>query len=210
MPRRRREADGTVIYHVLNRRVARARLFLADGDYLAFLRTLRQANEREVAQGRPAVEVFALCLMPNHWHLLIRPALDGQLSQWMRWLQVTHTQRYHAAHGTVGEGPLYQGRFKSHPVAEPLPGDAADFQRIAAYMEGNAARAGLVADAAAWPWGSLGLRDRYGPSVGGLLTPPPVPWPEDWRELVNRMSEKGSGVARERRSYSQAAPAGDS
>ena len=200
MPRRPRDAQGGVIYHVLNRRVGRERVFFTDDDYLAFLRVLRGANQRETKQDRPPVEVFSLCLMPNHWHLLVRPTADGQLSPWMRWLQITHTQRYRVAHGTAGEGPLYQGRFKSHPVVEPQAGDAADFRAVAAYVEGNAVRAGLVDDAADWPWGSLAMRSRYGETVGGLLAPPPVPWPEDWREMVNRTAmerraEKGSGVA---------------
>src|SRR6185503_7630558 len=48
--------------------------------------------------------------MPNHWHLVLRPAGDGDLSNFMRWLTVTHTQRWHAHHHTGGTGHLYQGR----------------------------------------------------------------------------------------------------
>ena len=51
--------------------------------------------------------------MPNHWHFVLWPRGDGDLSELMRWLTVTHTQRWHTAHGTAGTGPLYQGRFKS-------------------------------------------------------------------------------------------------
>ena len=38
------------------------------------------------------------------------------LSKFMRWLTVTHTQRWYAHHRTAGTGYLYQGRFKSFPV----------------------------------------------------------------------------------------------
>jgi hypothetical protein len=41
---------------------------------------------------------------------------DGELSEVLRWMTVTHTQRWHAFHGTSGTGPIYQGRFKSFPV----------------------------------------------------------------------------------------------
>ena len=195
MPRRPREAAGNVIYHVLNRRAGRQQLFHHKLDYLAFLRTIRQANGREMQQARPPVEIFSICLMPNHWHLVLRPMHDGQLSAWMRWLQVTHTQRYHAAHQSSGEGPIYQGRFRSHPVEEPQPGDAVAFQSVCAYVEGNAVRAGLCRRVGDWPWGSYAMRAQYGPTVGGLLTPPPVPWPRDWERIIHDFDAKGSGVA---------------
>src|SRR5216683_6012892 len=58
------------------------------------------------------------CVMPNHWHLVVWPERDGDLSEIMRWLTLTHTQRWHAKHHTQGTGPLYQGRFKAFPVAK--------------------------------------------------------------------------------------------
>ena len=54
--------------------------------------------------------------MSNHWHLLVWLRGDGDLSDYMRWVTLTHTQRYHGSHGTAGEGHLYQGRYKSFPV----------------------------------------------------------------------------------------------
>jgi putative transposase len=56
--------------------------------------------------------------MPNHWHLLLWPRRDGELSDFGHWLTRTHTQRWHAHYRNVGMGYLYQGRFKSFPVAE--------------------------------------------------------------------------------------------
>jgi hypothetical protein len=58
------------------------------------------------------------CVMPSHWHLVLWPRGDGDLSEFIRWLTVTHTQRWHAAHQTADAGPLYQGRFKSFPIQE--------------------------------------------------------------------------------------------
>ncbi len=54
--------------------------------------------------------------MPNHWHLLLWPRADGELSEVMRWITVTHTQRWHAHRRSSGTGPVYQGRFESFPV----------------------------------------------------------------------------------------------
>ena len=56
--------------------------------------------------------------MPNHWHLLPLPGRDGELSEFARWLTLTHTQRWHAHRHTAGSGHLYQGRFKSFPVQD--------------------------------------------------------------------------------------------
>ena len=57
-------------------------------------------------------------VMSNHWHFVLWPRGGGDLSEFMRWLTVTHTQRWHAAHHTSGTGPLYQGRFKSFPIQQ--------------------------------------------------------------------------------------------
>ena len=70
------------------------------------------------AKERLPMRVLAWCVMSNHWHFVLWPRGDGDLSEFMRWLTVTHTQRWHAAHRTAGTGPLYQGRFKSFPIQE--------------------------------------------------------------------------------------------
>jgi putative transposase len=46
-----------------------------------------------------------------------RPRRDGELTAFLRWLTHTHTMRWHAHHHTLGTGHMYQGRFKSFPVA---------------------------------------------------------------------------------------------
>jgi putative transposase len=46
--------------------------------------------------------------MPNHWHLVLWPQGDGDLSALLFWLTMTHTQRWRHFRRNVGEGPLYQ------------------------------------------------------------------------------------------------------
>ena len=178
MPRSTRECPGHAVYHVLNRAVARGRIFDTDGDYAAFVKVFRQAVERQeglVAEGKAKrVEVLGWCLMPNHWHLVLYPHGDGELSGFMRWLQMTHTQRWHAARRSAGTGPLYQGRFKSFPVDEQ--GDGGHLPTVVGYVERNAVRAGLSETAAAWPWGSLGRRGKDQNEEPG----PPLMKVEDW------------------------------
>jgi putative transposase len=62
------------------------------------------------------MRLLAWCLLPNPWYLLLWPSPDGDLSAYRRWLTVTHTQRWHAAHRTSGTGVLYHGRFQSFPI----------------------------------------------------------------------------------------------
>jgi putative transposase len=83
--------------------------------------------------------------MSNHWHLLLWPREEGELSEVMRWLSVTHTQRWHANRGTAGSGPIYQGRFKSFPVQSDE-----HLLTVARYIERNPLRAGLVEDVREW------------------------------------------------------------
>src|SRR3989454_4275923 len=91
----------------------------------------------------------AYCLMPNHWHLLLWTRSDGELSEVMRWITVTHTQRWHAHRHSSGTGPVYQGRFKSFPVQTDEC-----FITVARYVERNALRAKLVGRAEEWRWSS--------------------------------------------------------
>lgn len=181
MGRPLRSSAGGVVYHVLNRRVMRLPLFEDDADYLAFERVLAEGLERDDA---PAL--FSFCLMPSHWHLLLRPRGDGDLSRWMQWLTVTHSHRWHAHRQTAGTGPVYQGRFKSFPVQTDR-----HFLTVARYVERNAVRATLCKRAEDWRWSSLGLRrgrvasDMEAELAAGLARWPIKP-PPRWLQTVNR------------------------
>ena len=133
MPRTARVAPGGTVYHALNRAVARLPLLEKQGDYEAFERVLAEAHERE------PIRILAYCLMSNHWHFVLWPKRDGELTEFLRWLTHTHTMRWHAHHGTGGTGHLYQGRFKAFPVQ----GDDHLFT-VLRYVERNALRADLV------------------------------------------------------------------
>ena len=130
--------------HVLNRANARMKIFRDDGDYEAFESVLLDAVERT------GTRLLAYCVMPSHWHLVVWPKRDGELSEFVGWLTLTHTQRWHAFRQSVGSGHLYQGRFKSFPIQEDDP-----LYTVARYAERNAKRANLVRRAEQWKWGSL-------------------------------------------------------
>jgi putative transposase len=112
MPRIARNSPGGLVYHVLNRANGRLRLFKKVEDFPAFERVLAQAHRRT------PIRILDWCLMSNHWHLVLWPRRDGELTAFMRWLTLTHTQRWKQAHAAVGDGHLYQGRFKSFPIEQ--------------------------------------------------------------------------------------------
>ena len=176
MPRRLRVASGGVVYHVLNRAVGQVTLFHDEADYLAMERVIERTF------GLLPMRIVSYCLMPNHWHMVLWPRKDGQLSQFMRLLTVTHTQRWHAHHHTAGTGPLYQGRFKSFPIQQD-----AHFLTVGRYVERNARRANLVESALRWPWCSLARRRGKTPPAWLLpLDRWPVEPPANWSAYVNR------------------------
>lgn len=175
MPRPLRTARGGLVYHVLNRANARRRIFDREGDYFAFERTLAEV------QDRIPMRILAWCLMPNHWHLVLWPRLDGDLSNYMRLVTLTHTQRWHAHRATAGSGHLYQGRFKSFAVQ-----DDAHFLTVCRYVEANALRANLVRRAEEWRWCSLWRAGRGQADEPPRIDQWPVTRPLDWTGYVNQ------------------------
>src|SRR5437660_557113 len=104
MPRAARVAPGGV-YHVLNRSAARFKMLRSDKDFAAFEHVIAEAVERH------PIRILSYCLMSTHWHFVAWPRRDGELTSFFRWLTHAHAMRWRVAHGTVGYGPLYQGRF---------------------------------------------------------------------------------------------------
>ena len=174
MPRMPRNAPGGLAYHVLNRANGKLRLFKKEDDYLAFEKVLAEAFERV------PIRILGWCLMPNHWHLVLWPKRDGELTDFMRWLTLTHAQRWKHAHDAVGHGHLYQGRFKSFPIQQDH-----HLLKVLRYVERNAVRPTLVRRAEQWRWGSAYVRQGRSHELKPLLADWPVPRPADWLRLLN-------------------------
>lgn len=174
MPRQARVAPGGLVSHVLNRLVAGLPLFRKEADYEAFTRTLIEA------QALHPTRILAWCLMRNHWHFVIWPQEDGELTAFLRWLSHTHPMRWHVSHGTVGRGHLYQGRFKSFPVQENE-----HFLAVCRYVERNALTAKAVDRVEDWQWCSLWVRSRGDARLKAILSEWPVERSRRWTTLVN-------------------------
>jgi putative transposase len=186
MPRRARSILGGYAYHVLNRANGRLRLFKKQADFAAFEALLTEAFERI------PLRILGYTLMGNHWHFVVwpKPGRDEEVSEFFRWLTVTHSLRWHAHHGTLGMGHVYQGRFKSFPIE-------ADEHLLAVlrYVERNPLRAKLVQSADEWRWSSLYRRLHGTPEEQSLLAAGPVRLGSRWLEHVNRPQSAAEVVA---------------
>ncbi len=169
-----------MIFHVLNRANARARIFGKEADYAAFERVMCETLTRK------PMRILGYAIMPNHWHLVLWPEADGQLGAFMQRLTTSHVRRWHLHRGTVGNGHLYQGTYKSFPIEN-------DDHLLTAlcYVERNALRAGLVERAEDWRWSSL-WRRRHPQVTEDVppLTDWPIDRPQQWLLQVNRPQPK--------------------
>lgn len=172
MARPRRIAKGGLVYHVLNRANGRLRIFKKDADFAAFEQILGEAQERF------GMRICGYCVMGTHWHLVLWPRKDGELSAFMKWLTGTHSHRWHGAHRTAGIGHLYQGRYKSFPVQ-----DGAYYLTLLRYVESNPLRTQLAECSRHWPWSSLAI--RYGADKPVRLSEGPAELPKQWKRLVD-------------------------
>ena len=196
MPRSRRHTPGGYVYHALNRSCARLPLFRKERDYQAFLNVLDEALERH------PIRILGYCVMPNHWHFVLWPEHDAEVTNFLRWLTHTHTMRWHAHHHTVGTGHLYQGRFKAFPVQQDE-----HLYAVLRYVERNALRAGLVKKAEDWRWSSL-VHRLSGAESKTRLSAWPVKVPRDWPAYVNKPQTEAE-VEAVRRSANRGRPYGE-
>ena len=149
------------------------------------------------AAERIDVRLLAFCLLPNHFHLLLWPRHDGDLSQYMMWLMTAPVRRYHQHYHTSGH--VWQGRFRSFPIQEDE-----HVLTVHRYSERNPLRADLVPRAQDWRWCSAAaLRDGL-----PVLTPSPVRHRVDWLRHVNQAQTEAE-VERLRECIRRRRPYGD-
>jgi len=170
---------GGMIYHVINRANFRSQLFSKDKHYQQFLDILKEALEFV------PMRILSYCLMPNHWHLVLYPKTEGDLSKFMHRVTLTHAQRYHAKTKTTGYGHIYQGRYKSILVQQDKY-----FWALVRYVERNAKRAALVRHAEDWKWSSIHARLKGSEEQKKLLSPWPVEQPDNYVDWINQSEPK--------------------
>ena len=143
------------IYHLTNRGNAGQAIFEDDVDRIAFLSVLGDVVDRM------GWLCHAYCLMGNHYHLMAETS-EANLSEGMRRLNGTYTQRFNRRHERFGH--LFQGRYKAILVERE-----SHLLELCRYVVLNPVRAGLVRSADAFPWSSYRATAGRAP-VPRLLT----------------------------------------
>ena len=127
--------DGE-IYHIYNRGAHKQPIFQSETDYRRFQLLLHVANNSgsvhmanlldkykgrsfmEIFTGeetdKPFVDVIAYCLMPNHFHLVLRQKNEGGLTKFMNKVGTGYSMYFNTKY--EHSGVLFQGRFKSRHV----------------------------------------------------------------------------------------------
>ena len=151
---------------------ARQQVFFKKEDFAAFLDLIEEAGVRL------PMRVLAWCLIPNHFHLVLWPHIDGDLSRWMQWLTTSHVRRYHRHYRS-------SGHVLARPVSRLFPSKKTNIcGRSCAMLSENALRADLVCRAEDWLWSSAAALN--GGKRAALLHPGPIPRNKDWLDWVNR------------------------
>ena len=174
MPRTQRIDINNYFYHILNRANARVQIFDNDKDYKLFENILEEGKKRL------DMRILSYIIMPNHWHLILHPKNNGDLSKFMGWITNTHTRRWHTIKETIGQGHLYQGRYKSFICQ----GDD-HFLALVSYVERNAKKANLVKKAEDWKWGSAYCLKYGTEKQKKLLSAWPIEKPKNYYDWLN-------------------------
>jgi len=127
-------------YHVMNRGRRQQNIFHFQDYYDAFLSTLEEAHHRF------GVQILSYCLMPNHYHLLVKTP-EANLGRAMRHINGVYTQRHNRLLKT--DGSLFRGRYKAIVVEE----DSYQLQ-LSRYIHRNPLEAGMVEKSEDYPWSS--------------------------------------------------------
>ncbi|MEQ1758016.1 MAG: transposase [Vicinamibacterales bacterium] len=151
MPRQLRIQTPGLTRHVMSRGNGRMPIFLDDCDYRQFTYLLGDSLSRW------GIRCWNYCVMPNHYHATIEPALPN-ISQAIRQLNGAYGQWWNRRHGRVGH--VFQGRFKDQVVDRD-----GYLLALSRYVVMNPVRAGLAKRPEDWPWSS------YRATVGHTLVP---------------------------------------
>jgi len=163
-------------YHVLNRGNAKQQIFFDESDYRMFESVLLLGIKKF------DIEVYAYCVMPNHFHFVLKTLSDGEMGRFMQWITLTHTSWIHVKNDSVGYGHIYQGRYKSFVIEDDIY-----LQAVLRYVEQNPLRAGLVTNLEEWVWTSFYKRKYYTGKLAKNLTVHPYQQSKEYETFVSEL-----------------------
>ena len=178
MPRRSTHFSNDSIHHVFNRGVHKKEIFHSENDYIRFLdvasyylnyeypysaysqqlkqaqrhhRTVEFKQEFDLMNKLPLspVSILAYCIMPNHFHLILKQNTQNGICQFMQKIGSSYSHYYNRKYNEVGT--LFQGRFKNVLIE-----NSQHLVHLSKYVHLNPLAAGLVETTGLerYPWSS--------------------------------------------------------
>jgi len=150
MPNRNTDFTEGQYYHIYNRGAGKARIFLVEGNYQYLIKLMQQYCQKY------GVTIIAYCLMPNHYHFLLRQELGEPISKFINVLFNAYVQALNRQQGRTGT--LFEGRFK-HIYVD----DWKYLIHLCRYIHRNPVKAGLISAPDEWLYSNfrewVGTRD---------------------------------------------------
>lgn len=149
-------------YHVYNRGSEKRLIFGSRRDYQRFIKILNyyqylgpkpkfshfsQFQSFKPDSSRRIVDIISYCLMPNHFHLLLKQLVDGGITEFVSKVSNSYTKYYNTKYNRVG--PLFQGEFKSVLVEKDE-----QLTHLSRYIHLNPKVSLLVKDLESYEWSS--------------------------------------------------------
>ena len=132
------------LYHLYNRGNRKRKIYYNEGDYERFVFLLSKYDLLL------DVCICGYCLMPNHFHLLVRSGGEGAISEFMRRLGIAYTKFFNTKYRFVGH--VFQGRYQATEVT-----GVGGMRRVVEYIKDNPVKDGLVRESGDYRW----LEIRY-------------------------------------------------
>jgi len=183
MPRRQTPFASDVYYHFYNRGNNRQAIFFESDNYLYFLSGIKKYLV-------PVVNIVAYCLMPTHYHILVRVKLQTsevfktsevslQVSRAMQKFLISYTKAINKRFERVGS--LFQGQFQAKPI-QTYP----HLLNLCVYIHANPVKDGLVALPEDWIYSNYleWLGERNGKLVDQEFIQEHFGSPVEYQELV--------------------------
>ena len=139
MPRRKSDFANNEYYHCYNRGVEKRIIFNDTQDFAYFIKSLKAFNTTEVFGkqrlynkniGDRLVEIVCSCLLPNHFHLVLKQNTENGISQFMQRIGISYSMYFNQKNER--SGTLFQGSFKSKYLSTDQ-----DLQQVISYVYHN-------------------------------------------------------------------------
>jgi len=127
------------IFHYFNRGCNRENIFFNKGNYIFLIKKMKQTYRQY------GLSIIAYCLMPNHYHFLIKQKADQPVSDWIKALFIGYVQAVNIEQNR--SGTLFEGRAKNILI------DKEEYLlQLVRYIHCNPLSAGIVPKLADWPY----------------------------------------------------------